>query len=148
MDRVAKSVVLKAEEVEQLQGMLRKGTHQVRMLKRAEVLLNLHQGLKPQEVATKVEVSLATVYNITARYNEGGQLAAALQEKPRSGQPTKFSRAAQAQLTALACSQAPQGHSKWTLRLLADKLVELQILESVSHQAVGEQLKKMSLSLG
>jgi len=112
------------------------------MLKRAEVLLNLHQGLKPQEVASKVGVSLATVYNITARYNEGGQLAAALQEKPRSGQPTKFSRAVQAQLTALACSQAPQGHSKWTLRLLADKLVELQILESVSHQAVGEQLKK------
>jgi DNA-directed RNA polymerase specialized sigma24 family protein len=72
MDRVTKSVVLKAEEVEQLQGMLRKGTHQVRMLKRAEVLLNLHEGLKPQEVATKVGVSLATVYNITARYNEGG----------------------------------------------------------------------------
>ncbi len=76
MDRVAKSVVLKAEEVDQLQGMFRKGTHQVRMLKRAEVLLSLHQGLKPQEVAPKVGVSLATVYNITARYNEGGQLAA------------------------------------------------------------------------
>jgi hypothetical protein len=49
---------------------------------------------------------------------------------------------------ALACSQAPEGHSKWTLRMLADKLVELQVVESISHQAVGEQLKKMNLSLG
>jgi transposase len=128
--------------------MFRKGTYQVRMLKRAEVLLSLHDGLKPQEVTAKLGVSLATVYNIIARYKENSQLADALQEKPRSGQPTKFSKAAQAQLTALACSEARQGHSKWTLRLLADKLVELQILESVSHQAVGEQLKKMSLSLG
>lgn len=148
MNQITKSVELKAEEVAQLQAMFRKGTHQVRMLKRAEVLLGLNGGLKPQEVASKVGVSLATVYNITARYKESGQLADALQEKPRSGQPTKFSKAAQAQLTALACSEAPEGHSKWTLRLLADKLVELQILESVSHQAVGEQLKKMSLSLG
>ncbi len=148
MNRVTKSVELQEEEVGQLQDMLGKGTHQVRMLKRAEVLLGLEQGLKPQQVAQQVGVSLATVYNITARYKESGQLAEALQEKPRSGQPTKFSKAAQAQLTALACSKAPEGHSKWTLRLLADKLVELHILESVSHQAVGEQLKKMSLSLG
>jgi transposase len=148
MDQVTKSIVLKAKEVEQLQGMFRKGTYAVRMLKRAEVLLSLHNGLKPQEVASKVGVSLATVYNILARYKESSQLADALQEKPRSGQPTKFSKAAQVQLTALACSEAPEGHSKWTLRLLADKLVELQILPSVSHQAVGEQLKKMSLSLG
>jgi transposase len=118
------------------------------MLKRAEELLGLEQGLKPQEVALKVGLSLATVYNIKARYKESGQLAEALQEKPRSGQPTKFSKAAQAQLTGLACSEARQGHSKWTLRLLADKRVELPILASVSHQAVGEQLKKMSLSLG
>jgi transposase len=148
MERVTKSIELQAEEVEQLQSMFRKGTYQVRMLKRAEVLLSLHDGLKPQEVTAKLGVSLATVYNIIARYKENSQLADALQEKPRSGQPTKFSKAAQAQLTALACSEARQGHSKWTLRLLADKLVELQILESVSHQAVGEQLKKMSLSLG
>jgi transposase len=67
------------------------GTHQVRMLKRAEELLGLEQGLKPQEVALKVGLSLATVYNIKARYKESGQLAEALQEKPRSGQPTRLS---------------------------------------------------------
>ncbi len=70
MDRVIKSVSLKAAAVAQLESMLGKGTHQVRMLKRAQVLLRLHQGLKPQEVAQQAGVSLATVYNITGRYNE------------------------------------------------------------------------------
>jgi transposase len=99
-------------------------------------------------VVLQVGVSLATVYNIAARYKAGRQLADALAEKPRSGQPSKFSKAAQAQLTALACSKAPEGHSKWTLRMLADKLVELQVVAFISHQAIGEQLKKTSLSLG
>ena len=83
-----------------------------------------------------------------ARYRESGKLADALEEKPGSGQLTKFSQAAQAHLTALACSAAREGHRKWSLRMLADKLMELQVIESVSHQAVGEQLKKMSLNLG
>lgn len=148
MESVIKSIVLQASEVEELEGMLQKGTYQVRMLKRAKVLLGLHQGVKAEQIALQAGVSLATVYNITARYRQSGRLVDALQEKPRSGQPTKFSQAAQAQLTALACSEAPEGHSKWTLRLLADRLVELQVIESISHQAIGEQLKKMSLSLG
>jgi transposase len=153
MEKVSNSVVLEAvvlqvAEVAELERMLRKGTHPVRMLKRASVLLGLHEGLKPQEAALQAGVSLATVYNIIARYKASSQLNDALQEKPRSGQPTKFSKAIQSQLPALACSEAPEGHSKWSLRMLADKLVELQIVASVSHQAVGEQLKKMSLSPG
>lgn len=148
MESVIKSIVLQAAEVKELEEMLGKGTQKVRMLKRAKVLLGLHQGVNAEQIALRAEVSLATVYNITARYRQSGKLADALQEKPRSGQPTKFSQAAQAQLTALACSAAPEGHSKWSLRMLADKLVELQIIESVSHQAVGEQLKKMSLNPG
>ncbi len=143
-----KSIVLQAAEVEELEGMLRKGTRKVRMLKRARVLLGLHQGVNAEQIALQAGVSLATVYNITARYRQSGKLVDALEEKPRSGQPTKFSKAAQAQLTALACSEAPQGHSQWSLRMLADKLVELQVIESVSHQAVSEQLKKIALSPG
>lgn len=148
MESVIKSVVLQAAEVAELEGILRKGTQKVRMVKRAKVLLGLHQGVKAEQIALQAEVSLATVYNISARYRQSGKLADALEEKPRSGQPTKFSKAAQAQLTALACSEAPQGHSKWSLRMLADKLVELQVIESVSHQAVGEQLKKMNSNPG
>ncbi len=81
------------------------------------------------------------IYNIRNRYLAKG-LTVALSEKPRSGQPSKFNKAAQAHLTALACSEAPEGRSRWTLRLLADRLVELRLVESVSYKTVGEQLKK------
>ena len=138
---------LPAEEVAQLQQMLTKGKQSVRSLKRAQVLLALHQGKTPSAVAQLVSVSPAMVYNIRNRYVAEG-LAVALSEKPRPGQPSKFDKAAQAHLTAIACSQAPDGRSRWTLRLLADRLVELRLVDSISHQAVGEQLKKTCLSPG
>lgn len=141
-------LTLTANEVVQLEQMLSKGRHQVRSLKRAQVLLSLHEGNKPAVIAEEAGVSVATVYNIANRYKQQGKLEAALQEKPRPGQPSKFDKAAQAQLTALACSEAPQGHSRWTLRLLADRLVELRIIDTISHQAVGEQLKKICSNLG
>lgn len=147
MARSTLSFDLPAEEVTQLQQMLTKGKHSVRSFKRAQVLLALHQGNTPSAVAQLVSVSPAMVYNIRNRYLAEG-LTAALSEKPRPGQPSKFDKAAQAHLRAIACSQAPDGRSRWTLRLLADRLVELRLVESISHQAVGEQLKKTPLSLG
>ena len=147
MAHSALSFVLPAEEVAQLQQMLTKGKQSVRSLKRAQVLLALHQGKTPSTVAQLVSVSPAMVYNIRNRYVSEG-LAVALSEKSRPGQPSKFDKATQAQLTAIACSQAPDGRSRWTLRLLADRLVELRLVESISHQAVGEQLKKTALSPG
>lgn len=147
MAQSALSFDLPAEEVNQLRQMLTKGKHSVRSLKRAQVLLALHQGNTPSAVAQLVSVSPAMVYNIRNRYVAEG-LAIALSEKPRPGQPSKFDKAAQAHLTAIACSQAPDGRSRWTLRLLADRLVELRLVESISHQAVGEQLKKTCLNPG
>ena len=147
MAHSALSFHLPIKEVDQLQQMLTKGKQSVRSLKRAHVLLALHQGKTPSAVAQLVGVSPAMVYNIRNRYVSEG-LTIALSEKPRPGQPSKFDKATQAHLTALACSEAPDGRSRWTLRLLADRLVELRLVASVSHQAVGEQLKKISLSPG
>nr|WP_185155635.1 helix-turn-helix domain-containing protein [Rudanella paleaurantiibacter] len=147
MARPARSFSLPADELAQLQQMLTKGKQSVRSLRRAQVLLALQEGKTPAAVAQLVGVSPAMVYNIRNRYLAEG-LNVALSEKPRPGQPSKFDKAAQAHLTALACSEAPQGRSRWTLRLLADRLVELRLVESISHQAVGEQLKKTPLSLG
>lgn len=147
MAHSARSFDLPAEEVAHLQQMLTKGKQSVRSLKRAQVLLALHQGNTPSAVAQLVSVSPAMVYNIRNRYVAEG-LAVALSEKPRPGQPSKFDKAAQAHLTAIACSQAPDGRSRWTLRLLADRLVELRLVESISHQAIGEQLKKTCSSPG
>ena len=147
MDRLTLSFDLPAEQVAQLQQMLSKGKQSVRSLKRAQVLLALHQGNTPSVVAQLVSVSPAMVYNIRNRYVAEG-LVVALSEKPRPGQPSKFDKAAQAHLTAIACSQAPDGRSRWTLQLLADRLVELRLVKSISHQAVGEQLKKTCLNPG
>ncbi len=141
MARPALSFSLPAEEIQRLQLMLTKGKHSVRSLKRAQVLLALQEGNTPSAVAQLVGVSPAMVYNIRNRYLAEG-LTVALSEKPRPGQPSKFDKATQAHLTALACSEAPDGRSRWTLRLLADRLVELRLVESVSYKTVGEQLKK------
>lgn len=141
-------VVLTTTQVVELEQMLSKGKQGVRSLKRAQVLLSLYGGKKPGTVAAETGVSLATVYNIANRYKQAGKLPDALQEKPRSGQPSKFDKAAEAHLTALACSEPPEGHSRWTFRLLADKLVELRIVDTISHQAVGERLKKICSNPG
>jgi len=71
-----------------------------------------------------------------------------LSEKPRSGAPTKIDGNIQAKITMLACSEPPEGRSKWTLNLLADKLVEMEVVDSISNMTVQRVLKKMNLSLG
>jgi transposase len=72
----------------------------------------------------------------------------ALREKPRSGAPPKIDGNIEAKITMLACSEPPDGRSKWTLKLLADRLVEMEVIESISNMSVQRVLKKMSLSLG
>ena len=101
-----------------------KGRSAVRQVKRARVLLALHQGEKPAQAAQRAEVILATAYNIYHRYLEG-KLAAALAEKPRSGQPRKVAEQLEAEVTRIACSEAPASRSRWTVRLINEKLVEL-----------------------
>ena len=142
----SKLLFLSESEEAALQELLKKGVHWVRSLKRGQVLVGLHQGKSPKQVVEQVGVSLARVYTIAKRYKQEG-IGVALTEKPPSGQPSKFDKALEAQLTALACSPAPKGHSRWTLRLLADKMVELRWVDSISYQAVGEQLKKRAPAL-
>ena len=84
------------------------------------------------------------VSQVRQRYAEGGWQAA-LAEAPRSGGPQRFDGAQRAALTALACT-APVGHGRWTLRLLADKAVELCLVDSISHETVGQVLKKTNYS--
>ncbi len=92
-------------------------------------------------IADTLGLSVATVYNIKRRYLTTG-LDAALTDKPRSGKPASVDGTARAKITALACSTAPDGHARWTLRLLADKAVELGFVEDISHTTVRQILKK------
>lgn len=88
-----------------------------------------------------LEVSARTVAVTRQRYMEEG-LEGALNEKPRPGKPPKLSGREEAMLTAIACSDPPEGHNRWSVRLLADRLVELDIVDSISREAVRKYLKK------
>ncbi len=107
---------------------------------RARILDLLHRKEHPETIHKMLKVGIATVYNIQKAFLE--ECFAALAEKPRSGKPSVIKPEEKAKITALACSDAPAGYSRWTLRLLADQAVELGYLESVSHMEVGRILKK------
>jgi putative transposase len=140
-------VSLKEEEQEWLKRYLRKGKSSARSLTRARILLLADEGRDDEEIAGALKVSKSTVSRIRTRYSESG-LDSALNEKSRSGAPPKIDSRIEAQLTLLACSEPPEGRSRWTVRLLSDKLVELEVVESISHMSVQRLLKKMNLSLG
>jgi transposase len=136
------SVRLKEEEREELSQYLRRGKSSARSLTRARILLLADEGRPDVEIAEALKVSKSTANRIRKRYCEGG-LEFALYERARSGAPSKIDGRIEAQLTLLACSEPPDGRSKWTLRLLADRLVELEAVDSISHMSVQRLLKKM-----
>ena len=132
---------LKEEDRDELNLYLRRGKSSARSLTRARILLLADEGRLDEEIVEVLKVSRTTVNRIRKRYCEGG-LEFALHEKTRSGAPPKIDGRVEAKLTLLACSEPPEGRSKWTLRLLADKLVELEAVDSISHMSVHRMLKK------
>lgn len=136
-------VHLEAVEREQLLGLTRKGTIGARVLKRAQILLKADDGWKDETIIEALNTSRSTVERTRKRLVEGG-LDKALHEDPRPGQRTKLAGTAEAHLVALACSEAPGGREHWPLRLLADKLVELGVVGSISHEAIRQKMKKMT----
>ena len=128
-----------------LEALISKGKQSIRVYRRALGLLELDRGKTLSAVAETVDVSIGTVGNWRDKYIETGLNC--LQDAPRSGRPIEISREQRAQITALACSQAPEGHARWDLRLLADKVVELEYCEHISHTQVSNILKKTNLSL-
>jgi transposase len=136
---------LSSADAQALQHLLRKGTALARQLTRARILQFSHQGQAPQAVADLLGVSRATVYNVRRRYRERG-LAASLTEQPRSGQPRKVTPAVEATITSLACTEAPAGHARWSIRLLNERLIELGV--ALGDESVRQVLKKASSSPG
>ncbi len=124
-----------------LEDFTRTGRRPVRAVRRAQALLALATGIGQQAAGQAVGLSRQTVGQVRRRYDEGGWKVA-LREAPRSGGPRRFDGPQRAAVTALACTPAPVGHSRWTLRLLADKAVELALVETISHETVSQVLKK------
>lgn len=127
-----------------MEALVSKGTASVRTMKRALGLLALDQGATLSAVAQHQQVTIQTVGHWRDSYAAKG--LACLQDAPRSGRPVRIDGVQRAQITALACSVPPPGHSQWSLRLLADKVVELDYCEAISHTYVGELLKKTNSS--
>ena len=148
---MAQHITLTKEERTELSQLIKSGKHSARVLGRARILLllNRSQGEKRKlhEVADAMITSIGTVSNVKRRYLKGG-LEQGLHDRPRPGAKPKINGEVEAHLIALVCSDPPEGQVRWTLRLLADKLVELELVETISHVAVGDALKKTNLSLG
>src|SRR5207253_5640372 len=132
--------------------MIRAGTHAARKQNRARILLLLDRSQDKtrtdEEIAQLLGCHYKTVSNVRRRFLAQGHQAT-LTDKPMGPRsPRKMTGELEARITLLACSDAPQGHSHWTLRLLADRAVELGYVGYISHVTVGETLKKMKSSPG
>jgi putative transposase len=148
---MAQHINLTQEERTELSQLIKAGKHSARVLGRARILLLLDrsqgQKRKLHEIAEAMMTSPGTVSNVKRRYLAGG-LEQGLYDRPRPGAKPKIDGAVEAHLLALVCSDPPEGYERWTLRLLADRLVELELVETISHVAVGEKLKKTRSSPG
>ena len=142
-------VNLSKEEKEQLEELTSKGHSAARKLRRAHILLLADEGLKDVEIAKALNAAVTTVERVRKRFVEEG-LEAALSERPRIGGALrrKLDGKGEAYLVALACSEAPEGRNRWTMQLLADRLIEVGLVEEISDETVRRALKKGMLSRG
>ena len=142
---------LSRDERSQLDSLIRSGRSLARVITKARILLltdvSQGQGHQNNEIVSALGTSICTVLRTRKTYLESG-LDAALYDKPRPGQKPKITGEVEATLTMLACSDPPDGASRWTLQLLADRLVQLELVDGISAVAVFKRLKKMNLSLG
>ena len=132
---------LSATDRSDLEALLSKGQLGARQFKRATGLLELDRGKTIQAVCETLGVNRVTVRKWRDRYQQEG--LALLTDKPRPGRPIEIDGGQRAKVTALACSDAPTGHGRWTLRLLANRAVDLNYCTHLSHTQVREILKKM-----
>ena len=146
MAAIKYKVELTEAERSRLNEVSQRGKTSVRTVKRALSLLKADQGLRDREIADVLLVNPATVARARKRYVEEG-LEAAINDRPWPGRERKLDGRQEAHLIAFACSAAPEGHTHWTLQLLADKVVELEFAESISLETVRQMLKKRTQAL-
>ena len=138
-------VKLSEEDRTYLENLLKKGSLLASKYKRVLALLELDRGRTFTEVATIVGVTNQTASTWATKFKETG--LEFLTDKPRPGRPTVIDGLQRAKITALACSDAPEGYERWSLRLLADKAVDLELVEAISYMEVSRILKKTNCSL-
>ncbi len=140
-------IELEPEERTKLEALTTKGSAKARRIKRALILLAADEGDTVEAIAAKLRVGTATVERVRKRFVEES-LDAALSERQRPGKPRLLDGRQEAHVLALACSEPPEGRARWTLQLLADRLVQLEIVESICDETVRRTLKRGTLSPG
>jgi putative transposase len=144
------AVTLSKRERRALEDSVTHGKKSARAITRARILLLFDEGRTEHELTKILGVARGTVYNVHKRYQQRGQapILDLLHEAPRSGRPITLDSRVEAKTTMIACSSPPPGRSRWTLQLIADKLVELAVTGSISHESVRRMLKKTNSSRG
>ena len=141
------AVQLSAEDRDQLERLICSGQRSARVINRAHILLKTDEGWSASQVAAALDTSPRTVFRTKRRYAEEG-LDGVLHDHPQANRFRKLDDKAEAHLIALACSDAPEGRDHWTLQLLADRMVELGLVASLTYETVRLKLKKTSSSPG
>ena len=149
-------VFLNGKKRSELKRLVNTGINKARRINRARILLLSDEspcgksegmGKTDKEIIESLGVSARTVASTRQRYVEEG-MEGALNEKPRSGKPPKLTRPDEAMLALIACSEPPEGRVRWSIRLLTDKVIELDIVDSISRETVRQYIKKGLLSRG
>jgi transposase len=134
-------ITLTKEERSTVEGFIRRGKANARNITRAHILLKSAAGWSIEHIAETYGVCQATVSNVRARYRAGG-VERVLNDKVQQTRRHALAGADEAVLVAIACSPVPEGHDHWTLRMLRDKLIELEVVEHVSASTIRDRLKK------
>ena len=150
MNRARYIINLSVEERAELEGIVKKGKGSAHRIRHAQILLHSDKNAEPltvKEIARLLHCHSETVCNVKKRFVEQGMVAA-LNRKPRNTPPGSrlFDGVAEAKLIQLACTQPPEGRSRWTLQMLSDKVVELEIVPHCTANTIHEVLKKTNLS--
>jgi transposase len=140
-------IKLAEKEVEYLSAFVKKGRKSARELTRAHVLLLVNMGRTEMEIKDTMGISRATVSNIKKRYREEG-LQSALTEKPRPGQPKKYTERYKAEIIAQACTKSPDGRKRWALALLTEEMRKKEGFETINRESIRLILKKAKQSRG
>ena len=136
-------VDLTQEERKGLERLIRSGKHSARKIRYGHALLKANAGWTDQKISEALDISIRTIQRIRQRFvGEGMKVALGARSRKPRPYARKLDGEKEARLIALACTEPPEGHTRWTLRMLAGRMVELAYVESLSHEAVRQALKK------
>lgn len=144
MPRRRRIVRLTKVERKALETFVAQGKKSARAITRARILLLSDEGRKEHELTEILGISRGTVYNVRKQYQTKtyAHILEVLHEAPRSGRPLKLDSRVAANVTMIACSAPPEGRGRWTLHMIADKLVKLEVTDAISHESIRRLLKK------